>query len=208
MKFNSDIDIDFADRNEILQHIKTIPAHLKTVDGVKKHPTGLYVTEMPYDPIHEWAAIDYKQAEYRNYIKLDFLNVWVYKHVRNEDHLISLMKEPNWARLHEKDFFQALIHIGEHYESMKKMPQPIDSIGRMAMFLAIIRPAKRHLIGKTWKEIGQTVWDRTVSDGYSFKKSHSISYAHLVVVHMNLIEELGLHAFDQSNAAPFSSTLA
>lgn len=208
MTFNSDIDIDFADRNDILQHIKYVAAHMKTTDGVKKHPTGVYVTNIPYDPIHDWAALEYKQAEDRNYIKLDFLNVWVYKHVRDENHLIKLMSEPNWSKLYDKEFFQSLIHIGEHYDTMRKMPEPINTIPRMAMFLAVIRPAKRHLIGKTWSEVNQTVWDKTDHDGYSFKKSHSISYAHLVVVHMNLIEELGLHALDQRNAFTLNTSFA
>jgi len=56
------------------------------------------------------------------------------------------------------------------------------------MFLAVIRPAKRHLLGKTWKEINKTVWDKDPS-GYVFKRSHSLAYAQLVVVHMNLLKE-------------------
>jgi hypothetical protein len=55
------------------------------------------------------------------------------------------------------------------------------------MFLAIIRPAKRHLIGKKWSEVAETVW-KTGNDGYGFKRSHSIAYSHLVVVNMNLLE--------------------
>ncbi len=65
------------------------------------------------------------------------------------------------------------------------------------MFLSIIRPAKKHLIGLTWAEVAKTVWDKG-TDGYSFKKSHAIAYAHLVVVHMNLIDELG-YPLDQGN---------
>jgi DNA polymerase III alpha subunit len=68
------------------------------------------------------------------------------------------------------------------------LPEPINSIPRLAMFLALIRPGKKHLIGKTWKEIAETIWDKT-EDSYSFKKSHSLAYAHLVVVHMNLLNE-------------------
>jgi hypothetical protein len=67
------------------------------------------------------------------------------------------------------------------------MPEPVDSIPRLAMFLAVIRPAKRELSGKSWVEVGKTVWDKT-EDVYYFKKAHAISYAHLVVVNMNLIE--------------------
>jgi hypothetical protein len=68
------------------------------------------------------------------------------------------------------------------------MPSSVDSIPRLAMFLALIRPAKRHLIGQSWNEVSKTIWDKN-NDGYSFKKSHAVAYAHLVVVHMNLLEE-------------------
>jgi DNA polymerase III alpha subunit len=68
------------------------------------------------------------------------------------------------------------------------MPEPVNSIPRLAMFLALIRPAKKHLIGEAWSEVTKTIWDKN-TDGYSFKKSHAIAYAHLVVVHMNLLEE-------------------
>ena len=68
------------------------------------------------------------------------------------------------------------------------MPEPVDSITRLMMFLAIIRPAKRHLIGKTWKEVSQTIWDK-VEGEYAFKHSHSCAYAPLVVVNMNLLSE-------------------
>ena len=66
------------------------------------------------------------------------------------------------------------------------MPNPINSIVELAMFLAVIRPGKRHLIGRPWKEVKLTIWDRPL-DGYYFKQSHSIAYAHLVAVHMNLL---------------------
>jgi hypothetical protein len=54
------------------------------------------------------------------------------------------------------------------------------------MFLAVIRPGKKHLIGLPWKEVAKTVWDKG-TDGYIFKRSHSCAYSQLVVVHMNLL---------------------
>ena len=56
------------------------------------------------------------------------------------------------------------------------------------MFLALIRPGKKHLVGKKWYEVGREVWDKG-TDGYTFKQAHAIAYAHLVVVHMNLLGE-------------------
>jgi hypothetical protein len=184
----SDIDIDFGDRDKILSLIRHIPASMRDDKSVKKHPTGVYITEVPYDPVTSLCALDYKEADVRNYFKLDLLNVGIYQGVRDELHLIELMEEPNWERLKEKEFVEKLIHLNRQYNVLQRMPEPINSIPRLAMFLAVIRPAKRSLIGRTYKDINKTVWiDENI--GYTFKKSHAVAYAQLVVVHMNLIEE-------------------
>lgn len=188
MKFKSDIDIDTGDRDKILQHLMHIPAAMREVKPIRKHPTGIYITEVPYDPVNDMCALDYKEAEDRGYFKLDVLNVNVYNQVRDEFHLIELMREPNWNRLKDRDFVEKLIHVNNQFDTILQMPEPINSIPRLAMFLAIIRPGKKHLIGKTFKEISNTVWHKT-QNGYVFKKSHAVAYAQLVVVHMNLLEE-------------------
>jgi len=190
MKFNSDIDIDFGNRELILSKIKYIPASMRNVDPIRKHSTGIHVTDIPYDPVYDMAALDYEIAEQRGYFKLDLLNVHVYNQVRDEKHLIELMREPKWEKLKDKAFVEQLIHLGNNYNYIQRMPEPIDSLPRLAMFLAIIRPGKKHLIGKTWAEVAKTVWQKEDS-AYIFKKSHSIAYAQLVVVHMNLLEENG-----------------
>lgn len=199
MKFNSDVDIDFGNRDEILKFIPHIPAAIRKSETTRKHATGIYVTDIPYDPINDMASIDYNIAEERGYLKLDFLNVHIYNYVRDENHLTQLMKEPNWDRLKDKNFVEKLIHMGNQYWTLQKMPEPINSIPRLAMFLAVIRPGKKHLVGKTYKEISETIWDKG-TDGYTFKKAHGIAYSHLVVIHMNLLEELG-ESFDQSDAS-------
>jgi hypothetical protein len=189
MKFNSDVDIDFGDRDKILSLIDHIPAAMRKVNPIRKHATGVHVTDIPYDPINDMAALDYTEAEKRGYLKLDLLNVHVYNQVRDELHLIDLMREPNWDNLKNKDFVEKLIHLNNQYSTLRSMPEPVNSIPRLAMFLALIRPGKKHLIGKSWKDIARTVWDKG-NDGYSFKKAHGIAYAQLVVVHMNLLEEV------------------
>jgi len=186
MKFNSDVDIDFGDRDRVLSLIDHIPAAMRKVNPMRKHPTGVYVTEIPYDSVSDMASIDYSEAEKRGYFKLDLLNVHVYEQVRDEEHLAYLMREPNWSKLKDKEFVTQLIHLNNQFDNLSKMPEPVDSIPRLAMFLAIIRPGKKHLIGKPWKEVAKTVWDKG-TDGYTFKKSHSLAYSMLVVVHMNLL---------------------
>jgi hypothetical protein len=188
MKFKSDIDIDFGDREKILSVIEHTPAAMRKVSPMRKHATGVHVTDVPYDPVYDMASIDYSEAEKRGYLKLDLLNVHVYNQVRDEKHLIDLMRDPDWSRLKNKEFVEKLIHLGNQYNAVRSMPEPIDSIPRLAMMLAVIRPGKKHLIGKNWRDIAKTVWDKG-SDGYTFKKAHGVAYAHLVVVHMNLLEE-------------------
>lgn len=189
MRIDSDVDIDFGDRDKLLKLIKHTPAAIRNANPMRKHNTGVYITDIPYDPVNDMAAIDYAEAEKRGYFKLDLLNVHVYSQVRDEMHLINLMTtEPNWSMLTDYNKMKSLIHLQNHYQNIKKMPEPINSIPRLAMFLAVIRPAKRHLIGQSWAEVAKTIWDKN-SDGYSFKKSHAIAYAQLVVVHMNLLEE-------------------
>lgn len=147
----------------------------------------MYVTDIPLNPLLNAASLDHVEAEQLGYIKLDMLNVSVYEQVKSESHLDALMlQEPRWDLLDHKEFVEQVIHINNHYETLHRMPEKVDSIPRLAMFLAIIRPAKRHLIGKSWATVANEVWTKP-TDGYHFKKAHSCAYAHLVVVHMNLL---------------------
>lgn len=190
MRIDTDIDIDFADRTNALAHLTHISASKAKDDGgFSRHASGVYFTDIPHD-IDGFATIDYKEAEERGYFKVDFLNVSVYEQVKSEQHLTQLMTtEPNWNKLLDKTFCEQLIHIGNYHDMISKLPEPINSIPRMAMFLAAIRPGKKHLIGQPWAEVAKTIWDKT-EEGYTFKKSHAISYAHLVVVHMNILSGL------------------
>lgn len=191
MRIDTDVDIDVGDRDKVLELLEHIPAAMLKVNPPRKHNTGIHITEIPYDPVNDMASIDYTIAEERGYFKLDILNVHVYNQVCDEDHLYELMCEPDWSMLRDKDTVEKLIHLNNQWYNLIKMPEPIDSIPRLAMFLALIRPGKKHLIGKKYKEISRTIWDKG-TDGYVFKKSHALAYAHLVVVHMNLIKASSL----------------
>ena len=189
MKFRSDIDIDFANRDEVIKLLDVTPASIIRDGQLVKHNTGVYATEVPVDPFTGQASLDHNLAEDRGYVKLDFLNVNLYKQVRDEQHLVELMREPDWAKLYDPDVCAKLMHVNGHYDLLLKMPEPVDTIPRLAMFLAIIRPAKRHLAGKPWKEVAETVWDKVEGEGYAFKRAHAVSYSQLVVVNLNLLCE-------------------
>lgn len=192
MRFQSDIDIDFADRSRILDLVKHTPASQLRDGKLVAHNTGVYVTDIPEDPFVNLASLPYEYAESRGYLKLDFLNVNLYQQVQSEQHLTQLMNaQPDWTQFNtDQAFFEQLIHVNNHWNVLKKMPEPVDTIPRLAMLLAVIRPAKRHLIGKAWADVAQEVWTKPEDDGYYFKKSHAVAYAHLVVVNMNLLRNL------------------
>ena len=194
VKFNTDVDIDFADRDDILKLIKHTSAMQNNDQGIRRHNSGVYVTDIPYNPLTDTASIDYQTAEERGYFKIDFLNVNVYKLIKDQAHYDELMaRDVPWSRLKDKTFFEQVIHIGNHYNLVGELA--LDTIPRMAMFLALIRPAKRHLVGKTWADISKDIWTKT-DDQYFFKKSHAVSYALLVTLHMKLLDE-NLHTREQ-----------
>ena len=195
MKFKSDIDIDFGDRTQALKLLKHTPASINRDGTWVPHNTGVYFTDIPQDPFTGRASIDYESAEDRGYMKLDFLNVSLYTQIKSEEHLVQLMnQEPEWDKLYDPEFCSKLIHVGNHYDLLIKCPEAVNTIPRMAMFLALIRPGKRHLAGKPWREVAETVWDKD-DEGYAFKKAHGVAYAHLVAVNMNLLRDFS----NQSN---------
>jgi len=185
---SADIDIDFADRNKILNLIQHTPAR-QTVDGrARRHNSGVYVTAVPQDAMSGCAAIEYQAAESRGYFKIDLLNVSVYELIQNEEHYQALLTRlPTWSRLWlEPAWAEQLIHIGR-YNTLLASMRP-DSIERMAAFISIIRPGKAHLQNLPWDQVFDSVWDGDSSRGFVFKKSHAIGYAKLVALHMNLLD--------------------
>jgi DNA polymerase III alpha subunit len=183
-----DIDIDFADRTKVLDIIKHVPASMEANGISKKHNTGVYCHSIPYNPLTGMSTIEYKEAEERGYFKIDFLNVGIYNGVKNEEHLIQLMNtEPLWDLLEQDDFVNLLFHVNGHGSILREMkPRTIE---QLAAVLAVIRPAKRYLIGKDWEIVTKEVWVKPESDEYFFKKAHAVAYAHAIVVQMNLICE-------------------
>jgi DNA polymerase III alpha subunit len=180
---SADIDIDFANRADALALITHVPAR----QNGRKHNSGVYVTDIPVDPIADCAAIDYEDAEQRGYFKLDFLNMSVYQLIKDADHYAAMVNmEPNWARLWtDRDWVKQLVHVGNYVDLLAAMKP--DSIPRMAAFISVIRPGKAHLQRRPWDEVFREVWDGDTSKGYTFKKSHAISYSMLVALHMNLL---------------------
>ena len=183
-----DIDIDFLDREQALELFYHVRASRADEGSLVKHNTGVYLHEVPVNAIENLCAVPYEEAEDRGYFKVDFLNVGIYKGVRDEAHLVELMnREPLWDLLLEDDFATNLFHVNGHGDILRQTKP--KSIQELAAVLAMIRPAKRYLVGKDWNTVMSEVWTKPENADYFFKKSHATAYAAAIVVQMNLICE-------------------
>ena len=190
MRHQADIDLDFADRSQILNLIQHTPARQLHQGQTRRHNSGVYVTDIPYDPVHCCAAIDYESAEARGYFKLDFLNMSVYQLIKDPDHYETMLTTTApWQQLwQDRAWSSQLVHVGNYQDLLAEMKP--DSVPRMAAFISIIRPGKAHLQGMPWDQVFDSVWDGDTSRGYTFKKAHALGYAMLVSLHMNLLNQV------------------
>lgn len=184
----TDIDIDTADRRRVLELFPHTVAVIKRDNKTVKHNTGVYFHKMPSEPFTGMATIDHKEAEDRGFFKLDILNLSLYKDIKTPDQLDELMKiDPQWDLLTHDEFTDMLFHVKGHGDILRKL-KPTNII-QLAAVLAIIRPAKRHLVDSDWNTIMKQVWIPPTDGTYYFKKSHAVAYAHVVVVQMNQLVE-------------------
>lgn len=181
----TDVDIDFADREQILKLIPSVPAMQNDGKSQRKHNTGVYFHNAPVNPFTGLATVDYKTAEERGWFKVDILNVGIYNQFTDNQQIDYLLElEPVWELLEHNEVIKELFHIHNHADVVKKLKP--RSVEQLAAVLAVIRPGKRHLVNKSWPEIEQEVWTKT-DDAYTFKRSHAIGYAMVIVLQMNLL---------------------
>jgi hypothetical protein len=182
----TDIDIDFADRELALQGLQHIAAVEIRNTQRMRHPCGVYFHDVPVDPLDGMAVWDHNTTAAKGYFKVDFLNNTVYRGVRDETHLIELLAtQPPWDAFNEPTIVGNLVHIHNYFDIVQKI-RP-RSIVDLAVCIALPRPGKRHLIGRSRAEIDREIW-RPTSEFY-FKKPHAISFGALIVVQLNLMVE-------------------
>lgn len=192
---DTDIDIDFADRDAALRGLSHIPGMVRDKNGmISRHVSGVYFQPIPLNPLTGLAAYDHDEAAELGYFKIDFLNnKRVYGGVRSMDHLDALLaREPEWELLDEPEIVNGsderdgLVHINGNFGIVQAIrPRSVEDL---AVVLALIRPGKRYLLGRDRAEIDADVWTPD-ERGYTFKKSHAIAYATSIVVQLNLIVE-------------------
>lgn len=183
-----DIDIDFPNRATALALFDHVVASRYENSKLVKHNTGVYFQRMPIVADKNISAIPYNELDETTLFKIDFLNVSIYNGVRDEEHLILLMnQEPIWELLEQDDFVNLLFHVNGHGNILREMKP--KSVSQLAAVLAMIRPAKRYLVGKSWSQVDKEIWTKPVTAEYYWKKSHAYAYATTVIVQMNLICE-------------------
>lgn len=189
-KVEFDIDIDFADRDHVVSLFKgAVTASILRDGSFEKHNTGVYLQPIPFNPMTGLANIDHRDAEAYGYIKFDFLNLHIYELFETPEELGRCVNaEPDWSLLLNKDVVAELIHIRDYYSLIKQYPP--KSIEDLSVLIALIRPSKKHLQGKSWEYICSQIWEKPNDGSYYFKRSHSFSYALAIVVQLNRISEL------------------
>ena len=191
-----DVDIDVSDRDKALTSLRNY-TQASQVNGhnMTPHNTGVYFQHIPIDPTNNLAAFPYKEAEFFGYFKVDIIPNHVYDLVKSNDELDELLELPiDWSWFQDERFFKAedrryqLTHLANYHHLCEMYPP--QSVEDIACLIAVIRPRKKYLVGKSWDIIKEVVWqklDTEDSKHYFFKKSHAIAFGVLVVLHAQLI---------------------
>ena len=182
-----DIDIDVRPDFDLSIFGRTVKASMVEDSKLLKHPCGVYFQNIPE---HKGlAAIPYKEAEALGYYKLDFLHNHVYSHFSSREEILELIKiEPNWDLLLDEEQVPKLFQLARHADLLRKVKP--RSILELSDCLALIRPGKKEYLPGylVAREKVRPFLYSSDSEGYAFKKSHSVSYAMVIVLQLHLIE--------------------
>lgn len=189
-----DLDLDMSSdtREKILNTLQHIPASKITENSITPHNIGVYFSDIPQDRISGLASIDYKKAEEDyGFIKIDCLHNSIYDSFKTRQELFDILKKPiDWKLLYKQDIVEKLPQIGNYYTLINQLPK-IDSIEKLAMMIALIRPSKKYLIDivikQGWDAIKDKIWIKEENSGYQYKKSHAIAFALSITVVMRSI---------------------
>lgn len=188
MTFSADVDIDFRTDFKPEDVFSWTKASIVKNEYLSPHPCGVYPQQIPVDDVTKLAAIPYAEAEELGFIKIDMLHLSVYDHFSSREEIKELLKiAPDWGLLlipsEQKKLFQLSNH-GDVLNAVK--PKSIEDL---ADVLALIRPGKKQLLKLylSHKDATRRALYARDESGYSFKKSHAIAYAMVIVLQLHLI---------------------
>lgn len=189
-----DVDIDVQSRtNRELFGIRAI-VYNEEQEKILTHPSGVYIhRDVPVDCMTGHAAIDYSRGDELGFYKVDILTNTSYDVFSSKEELLHFAHmQPDWGLLHKSSVVESLPHISKHAELVREISP--TSIQELADCLALIRPAKIHLIDeyKSDKERTRRKLYQRPRSGIYFKKSHAVSYAVMIVAVMNRRHAFGI----------------
>lgn len=183
--FDVDIDVNRDCKKE--KYGTRAMIYVPEDERISLHPSGYYIEPVPVDSELNCAAIDYEYGEEMGFQKVDLLTNSAYNGFFTKDEVLNAMEsEPMWEKLADRDFVSKLPHIGKHFDIVDRV-RP-HSIQELADVLALIRPGKKHLLEPYLinpDNVRRRLYVRSTNDQMYFKKSHSISYAAMIVCVMN-----------------------
>lgn len=186
-----DIDIDFPSdfkcRDVFPQAVRASMVNKRGL--LAPHPCGFLFQNMAVDSVTGFAAIPFEEAEILGFFKIDFLHLSAINPIQSKQEIRDLSnKDPNWDILLDDNHVKKLFHINRHGVLLRQLnPQ---SVNDLADVLALIRPAKKHLVDDYMRNKESTRLQLyTKSGDYYFKRSHAIAYSLTIVIQMHLIEQ-------------------
>lgn len=185
---NADIDIDFPTSFKPNSVFSWTRASLVKNGYLAPHPCGVYPQKIPVDPITKLAAIPYEAAERLNYFKVDMLHLSVYDHFTTREEITELLKiEPDWNLLFVPSEQKKLFQLANHGDVLTAIKP--KNIEELADVLALIRPGKKQFLKlyQSQRDICRRTLYAKDENGYSFKKSHAIAYAMVIILQLHLI---------------------
>jgi len=187
--FNADVDIDLPTSFKAEKLFPTFTkASMVKGEQLMPHSCGYYAQNIPQDIVTGLAAIPYQQAEELGYLKIDFLHLHVYNYFESREEIDLLLElEPDWGLLTVPSEQVKLFQLSKHGDILSAVKP--KSIEELADVLALIRPGKKQLLKlyQAQRESTRRILYAKDEQGYSFKKSHAICYAMVIVLQLHLI---------------------
>lgn len=187
-----DIDIDIpetCDREKIFP--KAVRASMVKDGKLITHPCGMFMQNMPRDPVTGLSAIPYSEAADLGFTKIDLLHLTILNRFPDKEYINRLLKkEPKWSLLTDPDIVPQLFQLGNHYDVLF-LVRP-KNILELADCIALIRPGKRELLDDYINAVDRTgvrkrLYSITAKDKYAYKKGHAIAYAMVIVLQLHIL---------------------
>lgn len=158
--------------------------------SLKPHPCGIYLQNIPIDPVTQLAAIPYKDAASLGFFKVDCLHLSVLDNISSKEQVRTLANtEPDWTLFENPDVVSQLFQIHKHADVITALKP--RSVMELADCIALIRPGAAYLIDKyTAGSASERAAMRPQiyakrATGYGYKKPHAVSYALTVILQLN-----------------------